>query len=88
MNNFFINLFAGMGSAFISSIIFTEIKKKYNFSKWIKLKLRINSKFKSIFFYVLIFTIINAITLRFTSSTTVYYYAIEGFFLGVILLFI
>lgn len=77
-----------MGAAFVSSTLFTEINKKYNFSNWVKLKLHINNKFKAILFFVLTNTLVSVATLRFTSSTTVYYYAIEGFFFGILLCFI
>lgn len=88
MNDYLIRIFAAMVSAFISSSIFIQINKKYNFINWIKIKLRINSKFKSILFIVLITTLIDAVTLGFISSTTIYYYSIKGFLIGALFLFI
>ena len=88
MNDYLIRIFAAMVSAFVSSSVFIQINKKYNFIYWIKIKLRINSKFKSILFIVLIATLIDAVTLGFISSTTIYYYSIEGFLIGALFLFI
>lgn len=82
-----IHIIVAMGAAFISYLIISRIDKDFRFLICMKQKLHLNNSFKSILFIVLIWCLVDIILSRFTSTTTVIFYLIEGSILGILLLF-
>ena len=79
---FLIKVFVSICSALVSLTIFRKISKKYDFYKWIKVKLHINSKIRAKRFVILAACVLLIVAMKFTSIGTVHYYAIMGFIFG------
>lgn len=88
MDGSLIFIFAFIGATIISLLIFNKIDKKYKFLNFIKQKMKLNKKFKSSIFAVLLWCLVNIIITKFISTTTIFFPIIEGFLLGILIIFI
>lgn len=82
--NSFIKIIITATSSGITTIIFLNIYKKYNFPYWIKKKLNINSKFKLILFVTLIFPCLNLLGNYLFKPTGLFIELVDGIWFGLL----